>query len=252
MHVDALGKLGDHRVEHSARADGVTDSRWNAHVVLEDPPTRHRVADEVEPVHSRPHDPRRNSPTLLSPSWLCFYVRAFEHSVGHHMGRPVDVLEERLDRSGALGEARNQRRPLVGGNDAWNEIDAEGLLASPHPKRQTLPGRYLGDSFGPPLHVGRRHAVEHFEDAAIARVGRTAGDGLVAGAGRIVACPPERFRPFGGDVCRLVDHQLHDIDHSTSLGVAGPLTGGRTAPRQRRMGQVAHGFPVVATLELGA
>ena len=69
---------------------------------------------------------------------------------------------------------------------------------------------------------------------------------------RIVACPPQNFRPFGGDLRRFFDHRLHDIDHATSLAVAGPLTSGRTAPRQRRTGQVAHGVPVIAGLELRA
>src|SRR3712207_7797223 len=50
--------------------------------------------------------------------------------------RSVYVLQEGLDRSGALPEALGQRLPLVRVDDAGHEVDGEPLLLTAHPERQ--------------------------------------------------------------------------------------------------------------------
>ena len=190
--------------------DDVGDPRRRTEVVLEHAEASGAVAHEVDAGHVDPHTARG-----IETGDTTVEVRrardqpARYHPVGEDLARPVDVGQEPLEREDALAHPGFDDGPLVGVDDARDEIERKGTLLARVGERDALIVEGPVGRGAPDLEVIPREGPQHLVQ------------GLVVGPGLVR--PREHLVP---GACRRV--AVEEVSHRhLSTGCTFPVHFGR-------------------------
>ena len=124
-------QLGEQAAHRDAVLEDVGDAGRRAHVVLEHLPAAVGVADEVAAGDVTPHAAgRADAVSLAGEVGSRDDELPGDDPLFQDLLAVVDVLDEGVQRAHALGEAALDDAPLVGGQDARDEVERERPVAA--------------------------------------------------------------------------------------------------------------------------
>jgi hypothetical protein len=151
-------ELGENVGHGPAVLDHVRDARWRTQVVLEHPIAALGVADEVYPGHLDADAIWRGEVSRFTVEMRRGKDEpAGQHPVSEYLLGPINVRQESLEGTHALGHAALDDQPFIGRDDPRDEVEGERpLLARQGKSYPLVPEAPVTRQAASPVVLGRQ------------------------------------------------------------------------------------------------
>ena len=154
----------------------IGDTGRRSQIVLEDSELSRLVSDQVDTRDVNSHTVGRHDAGRFTVEVLARgHQAARQHVIAQDSLLAVNVREEQLERLHSLLDTLFQPRPLLGGDDAWHQIQREGSFLPGQRKRHTLVDECASECVGTRGEVGAARRRQGFVHTLVRTTHRAVG-----------------------------------------------------------------------------